>query len=107
MRTPFFSLHFVAEDHFVHGRRGIGQIVSAFESFADVVGVEHGIFRGLAQAVGTVRLNVGQRANEHSEVSVEGAHASHRLRTVVVEAERAVGFRDQRPAWAEMVRALS
>ncbi len=95
MRTPFFRLHFVAEDDFVHGWRGIGQIVNAFQPFADVVGVEHGIFRSLPQAVGTIRLDVSQRANEHSEVTVEGTHAPHGLRTVIVKTKGSIGFRGQ------------
>ena len=87
-------MQFVAEDDFVHGGRRVGQVVNAFQSLADVVGVEHGVFGGLAQAVGAVGQDVGERADEHSEVAVEGAHASYGLRTVVFEAQRAVWLGD-------------
>src|ERR1700722_3001750 len=90
----FFRLQLVAENDFMHGRRVVGQIVSAFEPFADVVRVEHGIFGGLTQSVGTIGKNVSQGANEHSEISVEGANAAYRLRTVVFEAESAIGLGD-------------
>ena len=73
----FFCLQFVAEDHLVHGGRGIRQIVNSFQAFADVVGVENRIFRGLTQTIGAVGKSVGESADEHSEVAVEGAHPSH------------------------------
>ena len=87
-------LQFVAEDDFMHGRRRVRQVVNAFQSLADVIRVEHRVFRSLPQAVRTVGEDVGQRADEHSEVSVKGAHAADGVRAVVVEAERAVGAGD-------------
>ena len=73
------------------GRRLVGQLVIAFELLADVVGVEHRVFGGLAQAVRAVGEDIGQGADEHAEVAVEHADAANGLRPVVVEAERAVG----------------
>jgi len=55
----FLGLHFVAEDNFVHGWRGIRQIVSALETFANVVGVQHRVLSGLPQTVRPIGLNVG------------------------------------------------
>ena len=69
-----FRLHSIAEDNFVHGRRGVRKIVSSFQPFANVIGVQHGIFRGLPQAIRPVRHDVSQRADEHSKVAVKRAH---------------------------------
>ena len=88
-------------------RRLVGQLVDAFKLFADVVGVEHGVFGGLAQAVGAIGQDVGQRADEHAEVAVEHAHAADGLRAVVVEAERAVRFCRRPPASAGTARGSS
>src|SRR5215831_8026207 len=90
----FFRLQFVAEDDLVHARRVIRQIVCAFESFANVVGVQNGVFGGLAKTVRAVRLNVGEGADEHPKVSVESAHTPDRMWTVVFETESAVSMRD-------------
>ena len=78
----------------MHAGRRVGQIVGAFEAFTNVVRVEHGVFRGLAQAVGTIRLDVGEGADEHSEITIEGTHASYRLRSIIVEAQRTVWLGD-------------
>ena len=86
----FLRLQFVAEDYFVHARRGIWEIVDSFHSLANVVGIEHSVFRGLAQAVGAVSLNVGQSAHKHSEIAVKGAHTAHRLWPIVIESQGAV-----------------
>ena len=86
----FFGLQFVAKYHFVHGRRRVGEIVSALHSFANVIGVEHGIFGGLAQAIRAIGENVGQSADEHSEVAVKGTHAADRQRSVVFKGQRAI-----------------
>src|SRR5690242_2789334 len=91
----FFRLNLVAENHLVHARTGVRQIVGAFESLANVVCIEYGVFGGLAQAIGSIGQNVGQRANEHPEISVERANAADGLWTFVVEAESAVRLRDQ------------
>src|SRR5580692_3154189 len=90
----FFRLQLVAENDFMHGGRVVGKIESSFKFFADVVRVEHRIFGGLPQTVGTVGINVCEGADEHAEVSVEGAYASDRLRTVVFEAQRAIWLSD-------------
>ena len=92
--TPLRRLPLVAEDHLVHRRGLVGQLVEVFELVADVVGVEHRVFGGLAQAVGAVGQDVGQRADEHARVAVEGAHAADGLRPVVVPAQLAQ--RDER-----------
>ena len=89
--TPFFACSLSLKTTSCIDARLVRQVEDAFQLGADVVGVQHGVFGGLAQAVGAVGQDVRQRADEHAEVAVEHAHAAHGLRTVVVEAERAVG----------------
>src|SRR6202044_4026868 len=51
-----YAFHFlarVAEDDFVHGGQIVGEIEIGLEIFANVVGVEHGVFSSLANS-GTV-----------------------------------------------------
>ncbi len=74
--TPLRCCDAVAEDDLVQRRRLVRQLVDALQLLADVVGVEHRVFRRLPQAVGTVRQDVGQRAHVHAEVAVERAHAT-------------------------------
>ena len=81
-----YLLALVAEDDLVHRGRLIWQLVMAFELLADVVRVEHSIFRGLAQAVGAVGEDVSQRADKHAEVAVKHANAADRVRPIVVQA---------------------
>src|SRR5690348_13771909 len=83
-------LQAVAEDYFVHRSRLVWQLVDAFELLANVIGVQDSVFCGLAQTVRTVGKNVGKSAHKHAEVAVKGAHATNRLRAVVLEAELAV-----------------
>ena len=64
----------VAEHHLVHVGRFVRQVVIGLQHLADVVGVEHRIHGGVAQAVAAVRQDVGQRAHQHAEVAVERAH---------------------------------
>ncbi len=90
----FSSLQLIAKNYFVHAGRGVGQIVHAFQSLANVVGVEHGVFSGLAQSVRTVGENVSQGTDKHSEIAVESAHPADRLRPVIFEAQSAVGLGD-------------
>jgi hypothetical protein len=47
----FGGLALVAEDNLVHGGGLVGELVEVFKLGADVVGVEDGVFGGLAQAV--------------------------------------------------------
>src|SRR5262252_460890 len=82
----FFRLQLVAEDDLVHAGRVVREIVGAFESFANVVGVENRVFSGLAKAFGSVGLNIGESTDEHPEVPVVGTHAADGMRTVVFEA---------------------
>ena len=86
---PFFACQLVAEDHLVHARRLVRQVVVRLQLLADVIGVEHGVFGGLPQAVGTVGHDVGQRAHQHAEVAVEHAHPADGLRAVVFKAAAA------------------
>src|SRR4030095_12512323 len=74
----------VAEDNFVHGGQGVGQIEKAFEASADVVCVEHSVFGGLPHA-GAVGENVGERADEHAKVSSERANLADRIRTNLLQ----------------------
>src|SRR5215470_3310279 len=83
-------LNAITEDHFVHGSALVRQVVILFQLFADVVGVEHSVFRGLAKAIGTVGHNVGERTHVHAEIAIEHPHTTDRLRTVIVETEYAV-----------------
>src|SRR5579871_2229472 len=78
----------------MHARRVVGKIVGALKSLADVVGIEHGVFGGLAKAVRAVGLNVGQGSDEHSEVPVESANPSDGVWAVVFETKRAVFVRN-------------
>src|SRR5215467_6745274 len=83
----FLGLDAVTEDNFMHGRAFVRQIVVTLELFADVVGVEHGIFSSLAEPVGPVGHDVSQRAHMHAEITVEHTYPANRLRTVVVETQ--------------------
>src|SRR5579859_6574847 len=70
-----FLLERIAENNLVHGRQGIGEIENAFEVFADVIGVKHGVFGGLAHA-GAVREDIGKGANQDAEISAEGFYTA-------------------------------
>src|SRR5580700_692808 len=88
----------IAEDHFVHGRTRVRKIVDAFEIFADVVGVEHRIFGGLANA-GPVGEDVSQGANEHAKIAAEGFNAADGFLALEIESEAATFFFDQDGSW--------
>src|SRR5437660_6094781 len=90
----FLRLHLVAENDFMHGWRRVRQVVGAFKALANIVRVEDGVFGGLAQSVGTVGLNIGERTHEHPEVAVKGTNTPDRMRAVVLKAERAIGMCD-------------
>src|SRR5437764_10340510 len=55
---------------------------------SNVARVEHGRFGGFTQPVVAVSESVGQRAQYHAVVSVEGLHPTDRFRIVEVELER-------------------
>ena len=59
--------------------------------FADVICVEDGVFRGLANA-GAVGEDVSQSANEHAEISAEGFYAADGVRANLLEGKAAVFF---------------
>ena len=80
-----FGLAIVAEHHLVHVGRSVGQIEVRLELLADVDGVEHRVHGGVAQARAAVRQDVGQRAHQHAEVAVEGAHAADGVLAPVIE----------------------
>src|SRR5258707_8713006 len=100
----FFLLEMVAEDYFMHGRALVWQLICTCQFFADVVGVEYGVFRGLAQAIRSVGHDVCQRANVHAEVAIEHADASDGLWTVVIETQRAVSALDDDGLWQERLK---
>ncbi len=84
----------VAEDDFVHGGQGIGEIVDAFEMLADVIGVEHGVFGGLPDA-GTVREDVGEGAHQDAEISGESLYAADGIGAHGLKSETAAVFLDK------------
>jgi hypothetical protein len=87
--TPFTFLARVAENDFVHRGEIIGEIEIRLEIFANVIGVEHGVFGGLADTW-SVSQRVSQRAQQHAEISGEGAHASYGFRAIMIECVGAV-----------------
>src|SRR5690242_9430629 len=91
--SGFYSilrLQTIAEHDLVHRSRFVRQVVDAFKLLANVVGVEHCVFGSLTQAVGTVGEDIGQRTHEHTEVAVEGAHATNGFWAVVLEPKFAI-----------------
>ena len=74
-----FGLELVGEDDLVEGGGLVGEIEGVGELGAEVVGVEDGVFGGLAEAVGAVGEDVGEGADEHAEVAVEHADAARRM----------------------------
>src|SRR4051794_38574518 len=101
---PVLCLQPIAEYHLVHRSGLVRQLVNAFELLANVIGVEHRVFGGLAQAIWTIGEDVRQRAHEHTEVAIEGAHASDRMRAVVLKSELAVWTRNQYRSWEEWLQ---
>src|SRR5262249_36652243 len=99
-------LNFVAEYYLMHAGAGVRKIEDVFQSFADIVGIQDGVFSRLTQPVRSVRLNVGEGAHEHAEVAIEGANPTDGLRTVVVESERSVGFRNHYWLWQKWFQAI-
>src|SRR5262249_2839981 len=99
------SLNGVAENDFVHGRQGIGQVENAFEMFADVVGIEHGIFGCLADAR-AVGEDVGERADKDAEVSAEGADLADGRGTNDFKRELASIFFYENGNWTERLKDL-
>ena len=73
---------------------------------ANVVGVEHGVFRCLAQALRTVGHDVRQRADKHPEIAVEHADATDGLRAIVVQPKGAVGLGDHNRRRKERLQDL-
>ena len=63
----------------MHARAGIGRGQLVLQSRKHVVGVEHGIFGGLAQPVGPVAEHIGQGAHEHAHLAVKPFHAAKAL----------------------------
>src|SRR5580765_2471539 len=81
----------VAENNFVQGGQGIGKVEYTFEMFTDVVGVEDGVFGSLTHAR-AIREDVGESADEYTEVSAEGADFSDGGRANSFESEPAAIF---------------
>ena len=74
----------VTEYTFVQRGRLVRQIVVRLQQGAQIVGIQHRIERGIAQSVAAVSQDVGQRADVHAHVAVEGAHSSDGLRQIVI-----------------------
>ena len=101
------------EDELVHaqpvvGDRQVLRDARLSELREEVVGVQNGRFRGLAQPRGPERADVRVRADEHPIVALETAQAPDRFRPVVVEVEERVGPVGRRFAadhlWPRQVR---
>jgi hypothetical protein len=71
----------IAEQRLVHARAAVAERASStsFQAPEDVIGVEHRVARHLAQAIGAVAEDVGQRAGEHAHLAVEGGHPPEAL----------------------------
>src|SRR5260370_39677055 len=74
-----------AGDELVHARALIREVDQAFDAFAQIVGRDHGVHRGLGKPVAAHRDYVGVCADQHAEVSVEAAHSPDRLRPLEIE----------------------
>ena len=72
-------------DEFVHAAIAVRHRQEVLHAAEQVVGVEHGVFRHVPQSVGAVRADVAVGADQHAHVAEEGAHATDRLRAVVVQ----------------------
>src|SRR3954462_11800454 len=88
----------------MHRSGFVRQLVNAFKLFANVVRVEHRVFSGLAQAIWTIGEDVSQRAHEHAEVAIEGAHPSDGMRAVVLKSKLAVWTRSQHRSGEEWLQ---
>ena len=82
-----FRLPVVAEDHFVHAGRLVGQVEVGLQILADVDGVEDGVHGGVAQSGTAVRQDVGERADQHAEVAVVGFDAADGVLALVIEGQ--------------------
>jgi hypothetical protein len=102
----FLGLQLVAENYLVHAGGRVRQVVRPFQSLADVVGVEHGVFGRLPQTVRAVSEDVCQGANEHAKISVEGAHPAYRLGPLVFKSQSSIRFRNQHRFGQERFKEL-
>ena len=93
-RDPMGALARVGEDDFVQWLGRVGQVKVAPQLFAQIVGVEHGASRDLAQAIRAQFGEVGVGAHADGEVAEEGAQAADALGRVEVEAiaDGGIGF---------------
>ena len=69
----------------MHHRFRVGQVVAFEQQTEQVVGVDDGIFRDAAQAVGAEHPDVGVGPHQHGKVAVEVHHAADALRAVISE----------------------
>ena len=98
--TPFFFWIAVAENDLVHGGQGIRQIENSFEMFADVICVEHRVFRGLTHA-GTVGEDVSERADQDAEISAKGFYSADGVRANLFESKTAAFLFHENRDWTE------
>src|SRR6476661_248734 len=98
-----FLLKRVAENNFVHGGQGVGKIERAFEVLANVIGVKHGVFGGLAHA-GAVSEDVRKGANQDAEISAEGFYPTDGVRAHLFEGEAAIFFFGENRDGAERLK---
>ena len=88
-------LAIIAEDDFMHGRRGVGQVENAFEILTNVIGVQDSIFGGLTNA-GAIGECVCEGANQHAEIAAKRAHAADGLRAHRFERQLAIFLHEHR-----------
>ena len=67
----------------VHAGPVVGDLEMRFEPFAQVVGGQHGVFRGLDETVLAQPENVGVGAQDHAEVAQESGHLAGGFLTAV------------------------
>src|SRR5262249_12023197 len=93
----------VAEDHLVHRRAGIRQIEHALQVLADVVCVQDGVFRGLANSW-TVSEYISQRSHKDSEIAGERFYPADAFLPVKIDRQLAISLLHQhrhRQEWFE------
>src|SRR5581483_4124042 len=83
--NPLRGLPAIREDALVHTGSLVGKIIKIAKLAHDIVGVEHGVFRGLAQSFGAIRQDVRQRAHSHAKVSIERADPPDAFGTIKIQ----------------------
>ncbi len=65
------------EHELVHAGAVVGQRVHSLEPTKQIVGIEHRVLTGLAQAGSSEHANVGVRLDAHAKVPIERLHAAN------------------------------